>query len=606
MRRVLIFLLSFVTLAVPTTSREASTSTNLAINVTAGQAITGVSLSSSTFTGGMPSGTVVAAISVTMSPSSPAFSGTLSLTGTNASQFQIVGGNLATNGVVTAGTYQVNIVATETGLTGSPFKQAETITGSSASSTPEKPGPSLALYNSNPYYTCSTNYYVSASASGSGNGTSGSPWTLDQAAAANKGAGSCINLSPGLYTIGGGIGPTTSGGNAATTTGYTVWRCTSMPFSFSAGVLQGEGSSSSCHIKNSGSNFYVFQVNSGVSYLMIDGLELDGSGIDSDCLDITAANLTHSASTTSDHIWIFNSDLHDCGLSGIQIIGQDWFFAIHNVWHDNSYIDGNMGSGLSDYEPIGRNGYTPTAQDNAWCSSTTGLCYHKVIAYNVGYHNYNPQNAPTTDGEGIILDDWGHTQNSCTGITGTCPYNGYALVMGNIMYYNGGGGLQAFSWINNGARATWVNNTTYNNAWDTHNTGTWRANNLLNAAYNTIQINNIAYAIGNAPGPPVTPTQPFLGDGDSGTTGNVWQTNLAYPANLNSFGAGNSYPTIGTNHNLDGSNPLFMSVTPGSTSNNFALQSGSPAIGFGQPFDLWQQSGSVDAGACVSSLTTCP
>jgi len=178
--------------------------------------------------------------------------------------------------------------------------------------------------------------------------------------------------------------------------------------------------------------------------------------------------------------------------------------------------------------------------------------------------------------------------------------------MGNIMYYNGGGGLQAFSWINNGARATWVNNTTYNNAWDTHNTGTWRANNLLNAAYNTIQINNIAYAIGNAPGPPVTPTQPFLGDGDSGTTGNVWQTNLAYPANLNSFGAGNSYPTIGTNHNLDGSNPLFMSVTPGSTSNNFALQSGSPAIGFGQPFDLWQQSGSVDAGACVSSLTTCP
>src|SRR5262245_55446482 len=133
MHRFLTFLLFLAVIAVPTTAWEASVSQNLSINVTQGQAITGVSLSNNSFTGGVPSGTVVGAISVTMSPTSPAFTGSLSLTGTNASQFQIVGGNLATNGVVAAGNYQVNIVATEAGVGGSPFTQAEAITGTNAS-----------------------------------------------------------------------------------------------------------------------------------------------------------------------------------------------------------------------------------------------------------------------------------------------------------------------------------------------------------------------------------------------------------------------------------------------------------------------------------------
>src|SRR6516162_2483381 len=121
MHRFLIFLLSLAAFAVPTTSWEASTSGHLAINITPGQAITAVGLSNGTFTGGAPSGTVVGAISVTMSPASPAFSGSLSLNGTNASQFRISGSNLVTNGTVPAGTYNLNIVATETGAGGSPF-----------------------------------------------------------------------------------------------------------------------------------------------------------------------------------------------------------------------------------------------------------------------------------------------------------------------------------------------------------------------------------------------------------------------------------------------------------------------------------------------------
>lgn len=130
MQRFLICLLAASVFAVPTGSWEAtSTSQNLSITVTAAQAITAVDLSGSSFTGSAPSGTVVGAISVTMSPSSPPFSGTLSLTGANASSFQIVGSNLATNGVVPTGTYQINIVATQAGASASPFTQPEAITG---------------------------------------------------------------------------------------------------------------------------------------------------------------------------------------------------------------------------------------------------------------------------------------------------------------------------------------------------------------------------------------------------------------------------------------------------------------------------------------------
>ena len=132
MFRYLVLLLISAAFAMPTSSRGASTSANLAMTVTQSQAITAVSLSNSSFTGGAPSGMVVGAISVSMSPSSPAFSGTLTLSGSDASSFQIAGANLETNGILQAGTYQVNIVATQAGATGSPFTAAETITGTSS------------------------------------------------------------------------------------------------------------------------------------------------------------------------------------------------------------------------------------------------------------------------------------------------------------------------------------------------------------------------------------------------------------------------------------------------------------------------------------------
>lgn len=98
----------------------------------ASQTITAVGLSNNTFTSPGTIGQAVGTISVTMSPASPAFSGSLSLTGTNASDFTISGTTLEVNSSgLAAGSYTLNVVATQGGAIGSPFSQPETITGSS-------------------------------------------------------------------------------------------------------------------------------------------------------------------------------------------------------------------------------------------------------------------------------------------------------------------------------------------------------------------------------------------------------------------------------------------------------------------------------------------
>lgn len=112
--------------------------------------ILAVNLGNASFVGGAASGTVVGPITVSMS--SGAFTGSLSLTGTDAASFQIVGGNLETNGIVAAGTYSINIVATQGGALGSPFTQPETITGTSTGALTTlvvaNPGPGVLAANS--------------------------------------------------------------------------------------------------------------------------------------------------------------------------------------------------------------------------------------------------------------------------------------------------------------------------------------------------------------------------------------------------------------------------------------------------------------------------
>lgn len=95
------------------------------------QAIASISLSNSSYTPDVASGTV-GTVSVTMSPSSPSFSGTLSITGTNGGGFQLSGTTLEENsgGTTGVGPYSdFNIVATQSSASNSPQSISPTVTG---------------------------------------------------------------------------------------------------------------------------------------------------------------------------------------------------------------------------------------------------------------------------------------------------------------------------------------------------------------------------------------------------------------------------------------------------------------------------------------------
>ncbi len=618
MHRFLIFLLSLAALAIPATSWAASTSANLAINVTAAQAITGVSLSNSAFTGGAPSGTVVGAINMTLSPTSPAFSGSLSLSGTNASQFQIVGSNLETNGAVPAGTYNINIVATAAGLTGSPFTQAETVTGTDPATGAQDPGPSAALFN-NPYYKCNTNYYVSQSGSDSNNGSAGSPWATlqhaDTALATSPPAGTGswrVNVAPSS-TAYAPLDIANAGGTAATSTGYVVYRCQTPAF------ISGPG----CLINNDGFGFRIMQNNGGLNtgnfgpnYIIIDGFTLNatdqatfGQGVQLDNFNNTIC---------CHHIWVLNNVISGYGQSGAQLNTADFVYAIHNTFKNNSSApncdSGAQGSGLSIAAPIALSGYTLTANDKSnpvtGNLASQGAYFQTVAMWNLSYNNHMSgcASGASTDGNGIIADTW----NGWSG--GPPVYAHQALLAFNLVFNNGGQGIK-LAGVDNAPGTpsvgiTVANNTVFNDSLDTTDTGQARGEIEEQFGSNDTIINNIVFANRTTSGA-TQYNNDYIGD-SSGGFASHFTNDVGYCTNY----SGACYSMFNGaiwSSGKDPANPDWVNVgntSAGSQSTppvgaNFALQSGSPAIGFGLT-EPYLPPSSVDAGACSSVLSTCP
>jgi hypothetical protein len=415
MHRFVIFLLSVVVVAIPTISWGATTSTssNLAINVAPGQAIAAVSLSNNNFTAGAPSGTAVGAISVTMSPASPTFSGSLSLSGTNAPQFQISGGELVTNGVVGPGTYQINIVATESSVTGSPFSQAATITATASPSGSNLPGPNSTVF-ANPYYTCTKNYYVATNGNDNNPGTLAQPWaTLGNVnhASSYLTPGTCINVESGDYNNQGaqfGLGLFRQG--SSTPTGYLVIR--------SYNTLNG----ARFHYGAPGDNSFF---NIATDYVIIDGLEIDcGEPV----TNPTNGNAAGVEMDGHEHIKILNSIIHDCGSSGIENSDSGDFYEIaYNHLYRNSTVNGASTSAI--------NIYIPHQDDAAANNDDSKQLFRIWVHHNISEHNYCNFNC--FDGNGAILD------NLSTGGNDGTQFD-YRLPVGityNWFYQNGGRGV---------------------------------------------------------------------------------------------------------------------------------------------------------------------
>jgi len=610
-RRFLVSLLSLTALAIPTGLWGAtSTSGNLAINVTPGQSIAAINLSNNTFAGSAPSGTVVGAISVTMSPSSPGFSGSLSLNGTNASQFQISGSNLVTNGVVPAGTYHVDIVATETGVGSSPFTQAATLSGTSPAPVGvEVPGPSLALFN-NPYYTCVRNFYVATNGSDSNNGTSPStPWrTIAHADTASRTGGDCINIAAGAYA---NFNENLShGGTTASSTGYVVYRCTTM---------------NACTITNAYKTICAGANCSGAypNYLIFDGFTFSSNAPTTAFASaVTCINANTGTIANGCHHWfIINNIVNGYGQSGVQHGDTEYWYTVHNTIFNNSHsCTAAQGSGISYVTPKPVPGYSPTADDLSNPKMGvygTNNPFHLMAEWNVIYNNYvcKTNSGANTDGNGIIMDSF----DKDNGNPISYPYQ--SLLAFNVVYNNGGGGIRVYSSSN----VTVANNSVYHNYLDPNMSGgSGRGSTSVQrgggGSYNgptvgnNILLNNVSTDIYET-APPLQNNGAYLvgGDGQDAAYNNPGHNIGFHTGSVTEEQTYNGNPAWNCSANKCATNPLWVNV--GNTSvgdettppvgTNFALQSGSPAIGYGLTAN-YLPAQSVDAGACYHTLASCP
>jgi hypothetical protein len=450
----------------------------------------------------------------------------------------------------------------------------------------QAPGPSQDLFD-HPFYSCIHNFYVAPNGNDGNPGTQAKPWrTIQRADSASRQAGDCINVTPGIYANGANI---THGGNFASATGYVVYRCMRM---------------NACRITASHVGFSIVGDNAA-SYVIIDGFELAGpAAASAQALygqGIKVWNGGGNNGFAAHHIWLLNNIIHGYGQSGIQMNDGEYYYAYHNTLYNNSLATCDaQGSGISFVALKALENYTPTEDDSTSLSQLIGTVapFHNVIAWNIVYNtNLSDSRCPGSyhsDGNGIIID-W--LSNDGLGSWGFFPYR--TLVAFNVTYNNGGAGVHVFHSNN----VTVANNTAYNNYLDTDNAGTYRPQIGSNLATDGNEfINNLAYAI---PGSGVLSTiSAYVGGGGTtlGFSNNI-ALGVTYVFN------GDSYSCSKNKCNTD---PLF--VNAGITSKgdmdtppvgaNLALQSGSPAIGYGQT-RAYLSSQSVDAGACYHALTSC-
>ena len=182
---------------------------------------------------------------------------------------------------------------------------------------------------------------------------------------------------------------------------------------------------------------------------------------DSEHVLVEGLELTHPGETVDDDwatgIEVFESDyvivrgnyVHDCGCNGISVRQSDYATVEDNVARGNARTNPYNCSGISVYQPRMRDELPGD---------------HIVIRGNVTYENecrlaFEPLGFTIpTDGNGIILDDYLHTQ-AFEDKPDYPPFTAGTLIENNLSFGNGGAGVKVFKVPN----VTIRHNTVYHN-----------------------------------------------------------------------------------------------------------------------------------------------
>jgi serralysin len=436
--------------------------------------------------------------------------------------------------------------------------------GSSPSGTTVKPGNgcAAALGVDAGFYTCLAQYFVSPTGSDSNGGTSMTDAlaTLGAATRLALKGGDCVTVADGTYdeTV-----LVTRSGSADTCAGYVVFRA----------ATPGGAKVVSTDPYNG------FMVNA--NYVMVDGFDLEDTGTGS-AFTAGTNTLSNGKVIVYHHIAAVRNVAHDSGGAGLAALHSDYVRFEGNAVYGNSSRSNYGDSGIDLWEMQ---------------ASDTLPGFHIVIRNNLSYSNVESDIAPSlqTDGEGIILDSFDYADATY----GSTPYTQETLVENNVIWQNGGRGIEAAG-AQPTSHVTIRNNTVFDDntqqqqyggaeivSWGNGNTV---ANNVVVLgpdAQNGTAANQTTVAIADRCGPSSAGVQ-IMG-------GSTWANNLVYTmksgaplSSSNCITTPSSYSTIPAGSNLFGVDPGLAAEASHTapTVQDFTVGSSSPAAHAGTSTDV--------------------